>query len=341
MRSVSVPFTGGLTLSTILNHATGASLHTTSSRRFGLPDLALLITCACWGLNFVVTKSATADGPECFRLFIFNLIRFPAASVLLFITARFMGERLGVERRDLAAIAVVSFVGNFLYQIFYMVGQSLTSAANVGIVYGFTPLIIVMLSVIAGIERATVFISLGVLAGFTGLCLIMSGGGGTFSLDTGALLMLVAGCCWAVYAVFGKKILDRYPPVVTTAWMLLFGGLYQLPLALRQLPHQSWTSLSAQSILFVALSALFSLYTGYTLFYYAISRIGPARAGIYSNLTPVFTLLFAALIRGEDILAKHIFGLAIIIAGIAITKIHLGEKRATREPMPEPSTGME
>jgi drug/metabolite transporter (DMT)-like permease len=312
-------------------------VHTTSPRRFGLPDLALLVTCACWGLNFVVTKSATADGPENFRLFIFNLIRFPAASLLLFITARFAGDRLGIERRDLAAIALVSFVGNFLYQIFYMVGQSLTSAANVGIVYGFTPLIIVMLSVAAKIERSTVFVSLGVLAGFAGLCLIMSGGGGTFSIDTGALLMLVAGCCWAVYAVFGKKILDKYPPVITTAWMLLFGGLYQLPLALWQLPHQEWATLSGQSILFVALSALFSLYTGYTLFYYAISRIGPARAGIYSNLTPVFTLIFASLIRGEDILAKHIIGLAVIITGIAITKIRLGERREARDRTPAPS----
>lgn len=298
-------------------------MHTTS-RRFGLPDLALFVTCACWGLNFVITKSATADGPETFRLFIFNLIRFPAASILLFITARAMGEKLGVERGYLAAIAALSFVGNFLYQSFYMVGQFRTSASNVGIVYGFTPLIIVLLSVAAGIERATVVIFSGVLVGFVGLLLVISGGGGVFSIDTGALLMLVAGCCWAVYAVFGKKILDRYPPVITTAWMLLFGGLYQLPLAIWQLPRQSWASLSGQSILFVALSALLSLYTGYTLFYFAISRIGPARAGIYSNLTPVFTLIFASLIRGETIQTKHIIGLAVIIAGIAITKLRLG-----------------
>jgi len=297
---------------------------TASPRRFGLPDLALIVTCACWGLNFVITKSATADGPENFRLFIFNIIRFPAASILLFLTARLMGERLGVQRRYLAAIAVVSFAGNFLYQVLYMVGQYLTSAANVGIVYGFTPLIIVMLAVAARIERATVFVAAGVIVGFAGLFTVMSNNGG-FALDPGAVLMLFAGACWASYAVFGKKILDAYPPVVTTAWMLLFGGLYQLPLALWQLPGQSWTTLSAQSVLFVSLSAVLSLATGYTFFYYAVLRIGPARAGIYSNLTPVFTLVFASLIRGEVILPKHILGLAVILAGIAVTKVRTGE----------------
>ena len=102
--------------------------------------------------------------------------------------------------------------------------------------------------------------------------------------------------------------------------MLLLGGLYQLPLAIHQLPAQSWTGLSGESILFVALSAVFSLYTGYTLFYYAISRIGPARAGIYSNLTLVFTLALASRIRGAAILPRHIIGLAGIVAGLANTK---------------------
>jgi drug/metabolite transporter (DMT)-like permease len=295
---------------------------TASPPRFGLPDLALIVTCVCWGLNFVITKSATADGPENFRLFVFNVIRFPAASLMLFLTALLMGEKLRVRWNYLAAIAVVSFAGNFLYQVLYMEGQYLTSAANVGIVYGFTPLIIVMLSVAARIERATLFVGAGVIVGFAGLLTVMSNGG--FALDKGAVLMLFAGACWASYAVFGKKILDKYPPVVTTAWMLLFGGLYQLPLAFRELPDQSWAALSGQSILFVSLSAVLSLAVGYTLFYYAISRIGPARAGIYSNLTPVFTLIFASLIRGEAILPKHILGLAVIVAGIAVTKIRPG-----------------
>jgi drug/metabolite transporter (DMT)-like permease len=74
--------------------------------RFGFSDLTLIVTCACWGRNFVITKSATADGPENLRLFIFNIIRFPAASLLLFLTALLMGERLGVRRRYLAGIAV-------------------------------------------------------------------------------------------------------------------------------------------------------------------------------------------------------------------------------------------
>ena len=79
-------------------------------------------------------------------------------------------------------------------------------------------------------------------------------------------------------------------------------------------------------MLFVTLSALLSLYTGYTLYYYGVSRLGPSKAGVYTNLTPVFTLIFAVLIRGEKILMIQIIGLAVIITGIGITKIHTGNK---------------
>ncbi|MBN1290838.1 MAG: EamA family transporter [Candidatus Latescibacteria bacterium] len=286
----------------------------------GLPDLAMIVTAACWGLNFVITKSAAGDTPEQFRIFIYNLIRFPVAAILLFITAKVRGDKIMLDKKYLGAVALLSFIGIFLYQILYMSGQNITESANIGIIYGFTPLLILIIAVIAGIERPAFFTVTGVIMGFIGLFLILFQGG-KWTVDIGSFLMFLAVVCFACYAVFGKHILDKYPPVTTTAWMLLFGAIFQLPLALRQLPSQSWGDITGINIFFVLLATLLSQYTGYTLFYYSISRIGPARTGVYSNLTPVFTLIFAALIRHEAIYLIQIIGLSVIIGGICITKI--------------------
>jgi len=51
-----------------------------------------------------------------------------------------------------------------------------------------------------------------------------------------------------------------------------------------------------------------------------IDKIGPSRVGVYTNLSPVFTLLLAALVRGETITAAHVAGLIVIIVGIAISR---------------------
>ena len=103
--------------------------------------------------------------------------------------------------------------------------------------------------------------------------------------------------------------------------MLLFGSIYQLPLALWQLPDQQWAELSGINILFVLTSAIISLYIGYTLFYYGVLRIGPTKTGVYTNLTPVITVFFASLIRHEVVGIRHITGLVIILLGIGLTKI--------------------
>jgi drug/metabolite transporter (DMT)-like permease len=52
-----------------------------------------------------------------------------------------------------------------------------------------------------------------------------------------------------------------------------------------------------------------------------VSKIGPAKAGIYTNLTPVFTLIFAAIILDESIRVIQMPGLTVIILGIVVTKI--------------------
>ncbi len=287
---------------------------------FGIPDLALILTTACWGLNFVITKAAAGNDTGQIRIFIYNIIRFSLSSALLFALIRLRGQSPFISRRYIPAVAGLSFIGIFLYQVLYMVGQTLTSATNIGIIYSFMPLLILIVSVATKVEKPTVYTAAGVLLGCFGLAMILFEGG-RLSLDFGSALFLCACLCFAAYAVLGKPVLDRIPPVTLMAWILLFGAIYQLPLAVRQMPVQAWGEITALNMLYVFLAAILSQFVGYTLFYYAISKLGPSRSGVYSNLTPVFTLFFAVLLGGETILPVHIAGLLVIVSGIAVTKI--------------------
>ena len=104
----------------------------TAGPKLGIADFAMILTAACWGLNFVITKSATGPGDDQFRIYIYNLIRFPAASALLFATVKLRGGSPMLPGRLLAGVAGVSFIGVYCYQSLYMLGQTMTSSANVG-----------------------------------------------------------------------------------------------------------------------------------------------------------------------------------------------------------------
>jgi drug/metabolite transporter (DMT)-like permease len=52
------------------------------------------------------------------------------------------------------------------------------------------------------------------------------------------------------------------------------------------------------------------------LFLRAVDLIGPGRAGVYNNLTPVFGSAFGVLVLGETFATYHALGLALVLAGI-------------------------
>ena len=76
------------------------------------------------------------------------------------------------------------FPSLFGCSLFYMLGQNLTASANIGIVYGFTPLLILVVAVIARIEKPSLYTTIGVLAGCLGLFIVLFPGG-RFTIDTG------------------------------------------------------------------------------------------------------------------------------------------------------------
>jgi len=287
--------------------------------RFGIADLALILTTFFWGLNAVITKNAVGDSPESFRIYIFNGLRIPACSILLFLTVWISGRSIRIRREHIPLMLSISFFGMFLFMTFFVAALYLTSASNVGMFNATIPLLILIVAIVSKIERPTKRVTAGIIVGFSGV-LILLARGGAFAFHPGDAFILMACVCWAFYTVYAKKILTVYEPMLVVAWVYLLTSIFQLPLFLYQLPSQQWTRISPMNWLNLLISTTISLYIANSLYYFAIKKIGPSRVGIYTNLTPVFTIILAVLIRGETITLLQISGLVIIIIGIFISK---------------------
>ena len=296
------------------------------SHHFGLADAALLLTTFLWGLNAVVTKNAVGDGPESFRIFVFNGLRIPAGAVLLFLTVKLSGRKLGIRREHMPLLASVSFFGMFLFMTGFVAGLYLTSASNVGVINATIPLLILLVSMLSGIEKPTGRTVAGIAVGFMGV-LALTFRGGALTVNPGDIIIILSCLCWAYYTVFAKKILNVYSPMLAIAWVYLLTSLYQLPFFFYQLPDQQWATISPVNWMNLGISIAGSLFIANTLYYYAIKNIGPTRTGIYTNLTPVFTLVLAVLIRGEHITPLQIFGFIVILSGIVISRYRPGAAR--------------
>jgi drug/metabolite transporter (DMT)-like permease len=283
-------------------------------------DFALLLMILIWGSNFSIVKVALRDFPEG----PFNAMRLVTAMTvyLVVIFGTSARERLRtLTRRDWIELFFLGSIGTFLYQFCFVASVKRTSVANGSLIIGVSPIVIAVLSAIAGHERIRPVRWLGIAVAMLGLYLVV-GHGVDMSAQTfrGDLLMMGGVLCWSIYSVASQSILKRHSPLVVIALTFSFGAaLYVLTLS-PVLIATDWSAVSGFSWLMMLISALLALNLSYWIWYTGLKRLGGSRTSVYSYLTPVVAMVVAAIWLSEPIAANQLAGAGAIFAGLLITR---------------------
>ena len=140
----------------------------------------MLVTVMIWGLNFVAVKLVLRE----FLPMAFIGLRFTMATVVmwLFLWQRTRGlnssESPGVLRRDVLSIIGLGLLGNTLYQLLFVYGMTLTTAANSSLLLATAPIWVAVLGYLLHIERISRVTWYGILLSFCGILILILGGGG-------------------------------------------------------------------------------------------------------------------------------------------------------------------
>lgn len=273
-----------------------------------------------WGVNFAVTKVALED----LSPLAFNALRFPMASVLLFLVLRRSGPVPMPKRGDLPAVLTLGLLGNLLYQFCFIFGLDRTTAANAALLLAGTPVVTALLTAAVGQEHISPRVWFGVIATLAGVGLIVLGDAAGDPSNSGTmlgnLLMLGAILAWSFYTVGSRPLVDRYGPVAVTAWTLWIGSAGLVLAGLRDLTNVDFGSINAVTWGCVIYAGVMSIGVAYMFYYYGVSRVGNTRTGAYSNLVPVFALLAAWLWLNEAPTLFQVVGAAVIIGGVSFAQ---------------------
>jgi drug/metabolite transporter (DMT)-like permease len=301
-------------------------------------DALLLLMAVFWGTNYSIVKTAFREiEPQAFnglRMSVASLI-FLAALAAVRLRARWSPQSVAADGigtvfytsapitgRDWRALTLLGLVGHCGYQYFFMGGLSRTSVANSSLMIGATPVLVALISAVLGIERIGRLHWIGAALSLAGIYLVVGQG---FALGShsalGDLLMFVAVCCWAVYTIGSRPLMERHSPLGVTGFSMIIGTLIYLPLTIPSLRRVQWHSVSLTTWGWLVYSAVFALCVSYTIWYAGIRQIGSARTSIYSNFVPIVAMLTAVLVLHEPIGARKIAGAAAVLAGVALTRI--------------------
>jgi drug/metabolite transporter (DMT)-like permease len=283
-------------------------------------DGLLLLMVLIWGSNFSIVKVALRDFPE----IAFNAMRMAVGSAVFLSVIAFTRPatpRPVITRRDWIELTLLGAVGTFLYQLCFVAGLGRTSVGNSSLIIGISPVVIAVMSALAGHERIKPMRWAGVMLALFGLYLVVAHGvdlsGATWRGDA---LMMLSVLCWSLFSVASQPILKRHSPLVVIGLAFSIGGALYITTLMPLLINVNWREVSAYSWLLMLASALFSLNLSYWIWYTGLKKLGGSRTSVYSYLTPIVAIGVAAWWLGEPISSNQVAGAGAIFGGLVITR---------------------
>ena len=171
--------------------------------------------------------------------------------------------------------------------------------------------------------------TLGALLSVAGVLLVICRGEPEALLQvrlvTGDLYVLLAGAGWAYYSwMLARPTVE--PTAIRADWSafllaqvafgLLWSGLFAGAEWTIGMGHAQWGWPLAATLLFVAVGPALIAFRAWGA---GVARAGPAVAGFFSNLTPLFTALLSSAFLGEVPHLYHVLAFALIMGGIVVS----------------------
>ncbi|MCU0236839.1 MAG: DMT family transporter [Acidobacteria bacterium] len=283
-------------------------------------DLLMLLVVTIWALNLSLVKIALVEIPP----LPYNGIRLLLAAAILLALLLLTEKNLRLRRQDVPKIVMLSFTGYALYQYLFILGIDMTSASNTAVIFGSTPIMVSLLSSFFKHEKITPLGWLGIIMGFIGIYLVVSGRSGGFALShrtwKGDLLLFAAVFLWAHYSVSARPLLKIYSPLKFTTVTMGLGALMFFPFSLAPLRRLAPGAVSAKAWLCLLYSGVIALSLALVLWFFSVRRVGNSQTAVYSNLQPVLAMVFAWLLLEEKASSSLLLGAAVIFVGIYFTR---------------------
>lgn len=229
-------------------------------------------------------------------------------------------------------LALLGLLGVGSYNALQYLALQTSTPVNVTLIASSTPVWMLLVGALFYGERPRQAQYLGALLSLAGVLLVLLRGDfariGTLRLVAGDLWMLLAALAWAAYSWQLARppavLAGERRPAWTWAEFILVQALFGLVFASAAagvealaMPHElRFTPGVAAALVFLAVGPSVLAYRAWGL---GIAEAGPATAGFFSNLTPLFAALMSQALLREPPHAYHAAAFGLIVAGIVVS----------------------
>lgn len=286
----------------------------------GQAYLMLAFAAFCWGCNAVFSKLAVDQVSPMMLVF----LRWVGVLLLLTIFARKpVQDNWSVLRPHFWFLCAMGALGYTGFNVTFYIAAYTTTAVNIGIIQGSIPVMVLLGAYAVYRNRVTPIQLIGVLATMIGVIVVASRGDIAnllaLAFNVGDMLMLIACVFYAGYTIG----LRSSPPVAPIALFAIFAGaalVASIPLVFIEAALGHTQMPTQQGFIVLGLIILLPSFLAQIAFIHGVEKIGPARAGIFVNLVPIFASVLAVLILSEPFQLYHALSLILVLGGIWLSE---------------------
>jgi drug/metabolite transporter (DMT)-like permease len=297
----------------------------TSSELLGW--MVLVLPPLFWAGNFVVGRAASDDVPPMMLAFARHFI----ALLFLLPFGWFAMKRDARRYWDLRwQLLRVSLAGMVAFNLLVYIGLHSTTASNAQLMNSAIPVLIVLFGAVFLRRRLSAMQSFGLLLSCVGvLTIILHGDFGrlvTLQFSHGDLIVFAAMVSFSLFSVW----LRSFPADMNRVGLL---GAQFVVAVVVLFPFVVWEYISGVRATWSPSALAAMLYVGLApsllanlLYMFGIARVGPARAGLFIHLVPLYGAIMSIVFLGESLHGYHAVGMAAILAGLVCSQARDGKR---------------
>ncbi|HCV43977.1 MAG TPA: hypothetical protein DGH68_10875 [Bacteroidetes bacterium] len=254
--------------------------------------------------------------------FTLTLTRSVVSAVTVGLILIIRGRRVRIQREDYALIFWLSVLAIPINQFCFLMGMSYTLPSNAALLYGTTPIVVLLFSRWLLHERLTRRKTAGVVVGFVGVAIVIFERGVNVSAGfvVGNLVIFGGVLAWSLYTVFGKRLIVKYGALEASCLTMIVGTILFIPIGIVPATKFPFDTLSTSNWLEILYLGIITSVFAYYLWYYALGRIEASKVALFAYLQPILTTILAVLLLGQDITFAFVLGGSIAIGGVIMAQ---------------------
>lgn len=224
-----------------------------------------------------------------------------------------------IERSDWGIMLTAALLMGLLRKLMMMFGLSRTSPIDGSIIATIVPLIVLVVSVVARLDKFTFRKVLGLglgLAGAVAVVLTSNMSSHANSELWGNVMMMCSGVVTAIYMVFLRRMVSKYRITTVLRAIYTISAVVILPLGMNSVIKSDFSDMNTHLWLAAAFVVVVPTYLPNLLLNYSLRYLQPTVSSSYTYIQPVLAVALSVAMGLDRLHADTVLFAAVLFVGV-------------------------